>query len=399
MQKDRTVGGMRMLYWLFYAGYVSYSSFLSAFLLERGCTASDLGLLSICTALVNFGAQFPVGALAVRCGSNRRLLQIGLLATAPLGFLLLLGHTKFAWIAAILPVTFCDFSMIGQADGLTLKLSGSGAGVQYAPLRAIGALAGALTSLLLGEVFARTGTAAMPLFHAAFMAAAWASLLAVREPVQPPAARERKKGAFALLRREPNVLWLMLGAMLVFLGWRAILSYLPARIAELGGGTRHQGYYMALSCVSSMPVLFFYPRLRRRFSLGALLLTGTGGMCLRLLLLALPMPLWLVVALQASESICYGLTQPASMELLAKLVPPQAIGLSAAVWTGVQMALCAIVSNAIAMALLRAVPLEGVFACFSALAGAGTVVLALLLRRLPPMLLAAENRPVPVEGC
>ena len=106
-------------------------------------------------------------------------------------------------------------------------------------------------------------------------------------------------------------------ALLVFLGWRALLTYLPSMVVELGGGSRQQGFLMAEMSLCSMAAMGLYPRLRRRLGVRAFLLAGAAFMAVRVLCMAFVRTLPALAAVQLLEAVSYGFFQPAAMGMSA----------------------------------------------------------------------------------
>ena len=361
------------VYVLYYAGYMACFSFLSVYLSGRGFTAGQIAAVNTGTALVNFASQFWMGPLAAR-RSSRWVLRLCMAAALPFGLLLGLAPARLETVlAAVLPLTLFDFTSLGQLDALTLRLNRLDSRIQYSRMRALGGLSGAVLSAGLGEILARAGMGAMFGFHTGALALA---LLLVRtlpdgNAVSPQKTERPGAGPLSLLRLLP-------AGILLFAGWRVVLAFLPLLLVEQGGGSRQQGVAMALISVSTIPVLAAWPRLRRQFSLRALMGFGAAAMVLRLAGMALPLNAWELAVLQLAEGLSYGLLQPGVMELIGRC-GGAGQARATAVWTGVQMAFCSLLANG----LLAVWPglLRQAFVPAAALAAVGGVWLTMTLSR------------------
>lgn len=365
---SRRLGGAYVLY---YAGYMSCFSFLSVYLSGRGFDAGQIAVVNTGVALVNFGSQFVMGRLAARL-SPRRVLGLCLAAALPFG--LLLGGIPARLgpvLAALLPLTLLDFTALGQLDALTLRLGARYPRVQYSRMRALGGLSGAVLSAGLGDLLARRGMGLMFAVHTAALAVALMLVRGLPEGDAPaPAARlDGGSTGTPLLRLLP-------AGILLFTGWRVVLAFLPLLVVEQGGASRQQGVAMAVISLSCLPVLAAWPRLRRRFSLRALMGAGAAVMALRLACMALPLGPWALAAIQLAEGPSYGLLQPGVMELIARR-GGAAQARATAVWTGVQMAFCALLANG--LLAVWSGPLRLAFVPAALLAATGGVWLVLAL--------------------
>ena len=180
-------------------------------------------------------------------------------------------------------------------------------------------------------------------------------------------------------------------ALLVFLGWRALLTYLPSMVVELGGGSRQQGFLMAEMSLCSMAAMGLYPRLRRRLGVRAFLLAGAAFMAVRVLCMAFVRTLPALAAVQLLEAVSYGFFQPAAMEYVSAVTPPEGRATALGIYTAAQMPAGTILANAIAVPALGAGSLRAVFLLFSALALAGLALLLFLLFRAGPYAAAQKE--------
>lgn len=372
MRGERAVAArLGAAYVLYYVGYMSCFSFLSVYFSGRGFTAGQIAVANTGVALVNFGSQFVMGRLAARL-SPRRVLGLCLAGALPFGLLLGGMPARLGLVlAALLPLTLLDFSALGQLDALTLRLGARYPRIQYSRMRALGGLSGAVLSAGLGDLLARRGMGLMFWVHTAALAAALALVHSLPEGEAPaPAARSGSRTAGTPLLR------LLPAGILLFTGWRVVLAFLPLMVVEQGGASRQQGVAMAIISLSSLPVLAAWPRLRRRFSLRALMGAGAAVMVMRLACMALPLDPWALAAVQLAEGPSYGLLQPGVMELIARRGGAEQAR-AAAVWTGVQMAFCALLANGL-LAVWTG-PLRLAFVPAALLAAAGGVWLMLAL--------------------
>lgn len=375
--KANTSLRLGITYGLFYLAYMSLFPFQTIYLTELGYDKSAISVLTTCTALVNFLIQFPLGRLSAKTHSPRKLLVLLMIGAIPTGFLMYLFHGNLAAvILAVLPVTLLDFSLIGQLDSYTLALQVRDPSVRYSIMRSIGGLTGAAATMVLGSIYASRGTSLMFPLHGSLMALA--VLAALLLPKSPPVQTPQQSGRSGALTA---FLPLLLGGGLVFLGWRAILTYLPVLLVERGGSAAHQGLAMSLMSFSAMPVLMLYPVFRRKCSLRWLLCTGSAVMALRLALISLTRTPETLAVSQVLESFSYGLLQPAIMELMAQAVPDDLRPRVVAIWTGIQMALCTVAANLLVQLLCIRLSLAHSFYVFSALAVLGLIILTTVASR------------------
>lgn len=273
--EQRRLCGMYMLY---FAGYMAFFSFYALYLTQHGFSRQALGVISSGTAAANLAALILSGLLADHVLSPKKIVLAGSLSSALWGLLLLRASGSLgAALLAVVPVSFFDFALMGMLDAWTSLAARRNSRVQYSVARGLGGLAGAAASLVLGHLLPLAGTGRLVWFHLGFylllfLAACRARGTAPQGRVQPgrkPRGTRLWSGRYLLF---------LTAALLVFLGWRALLTYLPSMVVELGGDSRQQGFLMAEMSLCSMAAMGLYPRLRRRLGVRAFLLAGAAFM-------------------------------------------------------------------------------------------------------------------------
>ena len=386
--EQRRLCGMYMLY---FAGYMAFFSFYALYLTQHGFSRQALGVISSGTAAANLAALILSGLLADHVLSSKKIVLAGSLSSALWGLLLLRATGSLgAALLAVVPVSFFDFSLMGMLDAWTSLAARRNSRVQYSVARGLGGLAGAAASLVLGHLLPLAGTGRLVWFHLGFylllfLAACRARGTAPQGRVQPgrkPRGTRLWSGRYLLF---------LTAALLVFLGWRALLTYLPSMVVELGGDSRQQGFLMAEMSLCSMAAMGLYPRLRRRLGVRAFLLAGAAFMAVRVLCMAFVRTLPALAAVQLLEAASYGFFQPAAMEYVSAVTPPEGRATALSTYTAAQMPAGTILANAIAVPVLGTGSLRAVFLLFSALALAGLALLLFLLFHAGPYAAAQKE--------
>lgn len=394
MKRRRAAAPYRLytLYFFYFAGYMSFFSFYALYLAENGFSKSALGLISTGTAAANIISLVGAGVLADRLLSPKKIILFAGAASALWGFILLRAPNALPLaLLAVVPVSFLDFALLGSLDAWINLAAGHSSKVNYSVARGIGGLSGACASLVLGAVLQVIGRGRIVWFHFAFYLLLL--LVAFQTPDLPRPGRGQAKASAAVLWQNRRYLLFLAASLLLFLGWRALLTYLPALVVDLGGGSVHQGLSMAVMSFGSMLVLGLYPRLRRRVGVVWLLGAGAAFMVLRLLCMVFVHALAPLILVQLLEAVSYGLFQPAAMEYIGSITPVETRATALSVYTAVQMPAGTILANALAIPLLQAGSVCGMFAVFSVLALLGALLLLFSLRHGGGALRKVETRP------
>ncbi len=367
------------LYFLYFAGYISFFSFYALYLAEHGLSKSFLGLLSTGTAVANFISLVGTGVLADHMLSPRKIILASGAASALWGFILLWGPNALPLaLLAVVPVSFLDFALLGSLDAWINLAARHNSQIKYSVARGIGGLSGACVSLILGAVLQVIGRGRIVWFHFAFYLLVLLVAFQTAD-VQRPQCKQGKSPSAKLWQNRRYLLFLA-ASLLLFLGWRALLTYLPALVVDFGGGSVHQGLIMAVMSFGAMLVLGLYPRLRRRAGTTVLLGAGAVFMALRMLCMVFVHSMAPLILVQLLEAVSYGLFQPAAMEYIGSITPVGTRATALSVYTAVQMPAGTILANTLAIPLLQAGSVCGMFAVFSALALLGALLLLFSLR-------------------
>lgn len=371
-------GRFGWMYGLYFAGYMSFFSFYGVFLRQCGFSASALGGLSAGTAACNLVSLPICGILADRIGNPRRIMLSCALLSSLWGLLLLPARTSVvAATAVIIPVSCLDYALLSMLDVWTNAAAREDSMVQYSVARACGSLAGAAASLGLGQLLYHIHTDKLIWFHMAF----YLALLCVGSRAGSVRLQPSSKRVTHTTGKLSPGYWLfLLATLLLFLGWRALMTYLPTMVVDFGGDSRQQGAIMAGMSFCSMAGLWLYPRLRRHAGTKVFLVIGAVCMVVRLAAMAQFTTLLPLVLAQGLELLSYGLFQPAAMEYITAHVPTSCCATALSLYTALQMPAGTILANAITMPLLQMATLQTAFALFAVLAAMGVLLLLASVR-------------------
>ena len=377
-KKSRLQSRFCWMYALYFGGYMSFFSFYGVLLRQHGAGAASLGVLSAGTAAANLLSLVVSGHLADRMRASKKILLVSGGLSAVWGLFLLGAIPSLAatW-AVIIPVSCFDYALIGMLDAMTNTAARSGAGVQYSSARAWGALSGAVISMGLGQLLHRIGTEQIVWFHLAFYVALLVvayRLHPVGEPVLQKQSRPEKGKIF------PGYGRFVMAVLLLFLGWRALMTYLPSMVVDFGGDSRQQGWIMAELSFCSMAGLWLYPKLRRYAGAKLFLLVGALCMVIRLAAMAFLSSLMPLALVQGLELVSYGLFQPAAMEYISTRVSSGQRATALSLYTALQMPAGTILANAIAVPVLQVGNTREMFGIFALLALAGLLLLAVQMK-------------------
>ena len=367
------------IYIFFNFAYTSFFPFETMYLTHLGYKSADVAILSVSTAIGNFLFQFVVSFFLRKQKRLGDVMMCFVALSIPFAFLLLLFHQSIFFVVLfVFPVTLFDFSCIGQLDGITVSLSKRFPEIEYSITRIFGSLAGVMASFFLGRLYNSIGINWMFVVHGCIQICTLICLVIIRRKFASDVVIERSEKSdiafanrFSLLKKALPVI---IGGTMVFLGWRAIFVYLPIIIESLGGTSSDFGNAMAIINASSMLALLIYPFIRKKIGLTPMIIIGSTAMAIRWTLTAIAPSLSFVIWAQALDSIGFGFSQPAVIEIISSTVSKSDRDSLISIWTGTQMAFGTILANIVVQCVSKFAGLQSSFVAFSLLAILGCIM-------------------------
>ena len=313
-------GGIHAAYWMYY-GVVA--SFNAAFLLARGYTNSEIGIILAVASVLSVLIQPLLADLADR---SRRLDVIGVsqistlvLMAAGAGLFLFREKSLPLWLLYVL-VSAGLLALQPLLNSLCFKLEESGHHVNFGICRSCGSLGYALFVILLGVMVEKSGAGILPVAGEVTLGALLIILVLVKKsffeamvrkkygenvigvigdyiditrdepdtgaaaaagaieagdeagkPVEAPAAREDINLA-EFVRRNRLFVALNLAIIVLFFQNYIANNYMLQLVEGVGGDAADMGRIFSVMAFMEIPGLFFFEKIAKRFSLESLLI-------------------------------------------------------------------------------------------------------------------------------
>jgi len=293
------------LYWI---GWAALWGYLSVFLLHRGFTNSQIGLVSSCALLLPIAVQPALASLVDRSrrltGRHMAMALTSLALVCAAAVWLTADNTLCAVLLVIIGVSLTAIAPFFNAMSMAFVLRGLD--VNFSASRSCGSVTYALTSLVMGAVLEHFApTLVLPIFLLAFGALLLALLL-FRYALPESPSREAKDAPAvlsnaALLRRYPRFTLVLLACFLLVCSQNAITTYMIHIAAKVGGGESTTGTAYFISGMVELPAMLLFTKVRRKVPLKTLLPVCSVFFVFRagaMLLAATPLALFLACSLQ-----------------------------------------------------------------------------------------------------
>ena len=306
----------QIAFWAAAAGIVSFAT---AFLLEKGFSASFIGILLASGNLLSCMFQPILAARADRMGGNSlKWLIIGMTIFSICCFLstvLFDLPQKMMGLLYLLGIFSFD-TMNPLNNAICVMYMDNGYRINYGMGRGIGSFSFSLSALLIGKVMAKYGADWMIWISVAILM--FNILFTLRFPNIQVEAQAKKAAAeccsIAVFFQRYRLYCLsLLGIMMLAMFHAMSENYLIEIVAPLGGDSGSVGVALFIATAIGMPVMVFFDKIRERISDNWLLKLSGVFFLLKAVLFFMAKSVTAIYVIQTMQTITYCLLAPTQM--------------------------------------------------------------------------------------
>lgn len=278
--------GIHGFYWMYYG--VVYS-FASVFLLSKGYTNSQIGLILAIGSLVAIVVQPIVADMADRSeklgsiGISEILTLILILCAMSLAFVNSLKLLAGIYIA-IAGLMMCLQPIFNSLSG---SLSMGKVSINFGIARSIGSMAYAILMAILGFLVAHLGSSSITWTGVIVLSLLLATLVLVkkgddknklqilREAKGTRALYEREKiNLIDFIKRHKMFFVVNLGVLGLYSSNAVLNNFMLQIVQDVGGTSQDMGRIFSVMAFMEMPAMIFYTKIRKHFSSKTLIKVG-----------------------------------------------------------------------------------------------------------------------------
>ena len=328
-------GSVHGFYWM---SYGAICSFASVFLLARGYSNTDIGIM---TAVSNVAAVFLQPLMADIADRSKRfsLVSVSSIATVAL-MVLCVGTFVLQQKSAALTVIFVllmggNISLQPLFNSLCYKLQECGISINFGVGRSIGSLAYSILVMFLGTLAEEKGLFVLPLTAEITMALTLASLALVTwqfrkakamqtgdsesgaaEILQADAEGEEDINLVQFVKRNKIFMVLMLGVLGIYFSNGVLNTFMLQVIQPLGGDSEDMGRIFSVMAFLEIPTMLFFEQINRKFSCQTLMKVAGIGYVAKTALIWRASSVHMVLAAQFIQPFAFALLLPAIVKLI-----------------------------------------------------------------------------------
>ena len=373
----------QMTFWSVGAGVLSFAT---AFLLQKGFEASDVGVLLAAGNLLSCVFQPILADRADRTGGNvLKWLTVALTVLSGLcfGAIELIPMPRAAFGALYLLGVFAFDAMNPLMNALNVSYTANGYSINYGLSRGLGSLAFSLAALLIGEVMAAFGADWM-IWISLGMLVLNALLVLAYPSLSAGAAEEKKRtdccSIPVFFRRYRWYCASLGGVMLLGMFHAMTENYLIEIVTPLGGDSGSVGMALFIATAVEALVLVYFDRVRSHISDGWLLKVAGLSFLLKAVLFLFARSVMAIYIIQLLQATSYTFLAPTQMYYASRKVSSGDMVKGQAFITAAYTLGCA-AGNFTGGQLLSAFGLKALLLAGIAMAAAGTGILFATVER------------------
>ncbi|MBR4019821.1 MAG: MFS transporter [Firmicutes bacterium] len=319
--------GIQATYWMVYA---VVGSFASVFLLARGYSNSEIGVILAVANVVAVVLQPMVADLADR---SKKISLVGIIEIMTIIMLLFMaGLFVFQQKTLALSVIFLlllawHTSLQPLINSLNFKLEESGLKINFGVARSMGSLAYSILCAFMGTLVETYSVSIMPVSGVVVILMLMASLLATKKMFDKAAAAKVARGEtetaavvkeeveeeinlIAFLKRNKVFLLLNIGVLGIFFSNQVLNNYMIQIVSNVGGDSEDMGRILSIMAFLEIPLMVCAGSLRRKFSCELMLKVAAMGFTVKIALHYIATTVGMIYFAQLFQLISFGLFLP-----------------------------------------------------------------------------------------
>ena len=330
-------------YWMYYG--VS-CSFASAFLLARGYSNAEIGII---LAVGNILAVFLQPLIADLADRSKKLSLVGvtqistvLLMVLTLMLFVMKQKSAALWVVYMFIMAWMT-TLQPLFNSLAFKLEETGVHINFGACRSVGSLAYAVLCAFLGTLVEAKGVGVLPLSGEIVLLMLLASLWVTKTQFDRMVGEKTGKQAVSVLgecgqvpvadaeeaeeinlalfvKRNKLFVVLNLAVIGVFFSNSILNNFMLQVVEGVGGTSEDMGRIFSVMAFLEIPALFFFDKIKERFSCQLILKFAAICFTLKVLLIYLAESVTMIYVAHLLQTLSFGLFLPAMVSFIGEVM-------------------------------------------------------------------------------
>jgi MFS family permease len=309
---------VKVIYFVYFTAFSIYVTYVNIYFLSIGLSGIEIGLINTISPLMSMLGSPIWGVLSDRFGNVRRILSIAVCGAVgvTIGFAFTQNFTLILLLAG--GYSLFTSSITPLLDSSTLLLLGNQR-ERYGRIRIWGSIGFIISAFISGQIFDQVGLEVMFFAIAGLLAISLLVLLWFQGD-RGTTTRPEFSGIRQLVSH-PEWAGFMVGLLIMGVANSGMHTFIGILIKEIGGGEGLVGLSASVGVLSELPVMFFSPRLIKRYHPRILLGFSFILYTLRLFLYGIiPSTSW-VIPLSLLHGVSFGLYWVSSVAYANRIAP------------------------------------------------------------------------------
>ncbi len=324
---------MQGTYWMLYG---ILSSFASVFLLSRGYSNSEIGVILAAANVAAVVLQPLAADLADRSG---RVSLIGITQWMTVMMMVMtIGlftfQKKSLALSAIFVLLIAWHTILQPlVNSLNFRLQECGVHINFGMARSLGSLAYSILMAVLGTVVENHGTGVLPVTGEIVMVMLLISLFMTKRQYDK-ARRENLKevqsrgepeedgeiNLISFVRRNKVFFIVNIGVVGLYFSNSVLNNYMMQIVSDVGGNSEDMGRILSLMAFLEIPTMFCFDALRRRFSCQLMLKAAAAGFTVKIALCWAAQSVAMIFAAHLFQLVSFALFLPAMVHFIDEIM-------------------------------------------------------------------------------
>jgi len=322
-------------YWMVYS---IVSSFASVFLLARGYSNTEIGMILAVSNVVAVILQPLTADLADR---SKKFSVIGIsqimtimMMVMMTGLFVLRGKSMGLAVIFVLLIAW-HTALQPLFNSLSFKLEESGVHINFGVARSMGSLAYSILTAVLGTLVENYGIGVLPVTGEITMLMLLISLILTRRQYLKAKAMNAEKGLIEakpqeeaveeitlldFIRRHKIFVLINIGVIGVYFSNSVLNNYMMQIVADVGGNSEDMGRVLAVMAFLEIPTMVFFDRLRKHFSCQLMLKVAAVGFTAKIFMCYIASSVAMIFAAHLLQLVSFALFLPAMVHFINEMM-------------------------------------------------------------------------------
>ncbi len=312
----------------YFAAFCTVHAYAAVYLLDRGFTNTQIGILLAVANVVSALLQPVVAAIIDKKGraTNRNVCMICAGTIAAGAALLLVADSNIVFVFIVYALIYmAQFTYMPVMTALNFEYQRAGANIFYGLARGLGSAGFAVTSALIGTVIEMRGVRVLLFADIIIMLIQIVVLYFFRIPVSEASSEEamaegpagesagkEPDSIMTFLRRYPAFSIMLIATILLFFTHNMLNDYLFQIIQPLGGTESNMGFAASIAAFLELPTMAVITLISKKVSMRLLLVISGISFTIKVVIMLIATSIPMAYASQAMQIFAYAVFIPSA---------------------------------------------------------------------------------------